>query len=67
MERFERLGEQIMHRSGGGLMDANPFMATLGDRNKARAGRGPARAGVRRRLVHGRARTARPPSGSPSG
>ncbi|HEX4690489.1 MAG TPA: AAA family ATPase [Solirubrobacteraceae bacterium] len=36
MERFERLGEQIMHRSGGGLMDSNPFMATLGDRNKAR-------------------------------
>jgi ATP-dependent Zn protease len=32
----ERLGEQIMHRSGGGLMDSNPFMATLGDRNKAR-------------------------------
>jgi SpoVK/Ycf46/Vps4 family AAA+-type ATPase len=36
MQRFERLGEQIMHRSGGGLMDANPFMGTLGDRNKAR-------------------------------
>jgi SpoVK/Ycf46/Vps4 family AAA+-type ATPase len=36
MERFERLGEQIMHRSGGGLMDSNPFMGTLGDRNKAR-------------------------------
>jgi hypothetical protein len=36
MERFEELGTQIMHRSGGGLMDSNPFMATLGDRHKAR-------------------------------
>jgi cell division protease FtsH len=36
MERFEHLGTQIMHRSGGGLMDSNPFMATLGDRHKAR-------------------------------
>jgi SpoVK/Ycf46/Vps4 family AAA+-type ATPase len=36
MERFERLGSQIMHRSGGGLMDGNPFAATLGDRDKRR-------------------------------
>jgi ATP-dependent Zn protease len=36
MERFEELGTQIMHRSGGGLMDANPFTATLSDRNKAK-------------------------------
>jgi SpoVK/Ycf46/Vps4 family AAA+-type ATPase len=36
MRRFEDLGTQIMHRSGGGMMDSNPFMATLGDRNKAK-------------------------------
>jgi cell division protease FtsH len=36
MERFERLGTQIMHRSGGGVLDSNPFAATLGDPNKAR-------------------------------
>jgi hypothetical protein len=35
MERFERIGYQIMHRSGGGLADGNPYMATLGDRHKA--------------------------------
>lgn len=34
MARFERLGAQIMQRSGGGLMDGNPYMATLGDRDK---------------------------------
>ena len=26
-ERFERLGYQIMHRSGGGMLDDNPFAA----------------------------------------
>jgi cell division protease FtsH len=31
MERFEKLGAQLMHRSGGGMMDGNPFGATLGD------------------------------------
>jgi hypothetical protein len=31
MERFETLGYQIMHRSGGGMMDGNPYAATLGD------------------------------------
>jgi cell division protease FtsH len=36
MERFERLGHQLMHRSGGGLMDDNPYGATLGDRDKRR-------------------------------
>jgi ATP-dependent Zn protease len=36
MERFERLGFQIMHRSGGGVMDDNPYGATLGDRDKRR-------------------------------
>jgi len=36
MERFEQLGHQLMHRSGGGLMDENPYMATLGDRDKRR-------------------------------
>src|SRR5215210_7606771 len=36
MERFEKIGYQIMHRSGGGIMDGNPFAATLGDRDKRR-------------------------------
>ena len=36
MERFEKLGAQIMHRSGGGIMDGNPFAATLGDPEKRR-------------------------------
>jgi hypothetical protein len=36
MERFEEIGTLIMHRSGGGLMDGNPFAATLGDRNKSK-------------------------------
>jgi hypothetical protein len=31
VERFEKLGAQLMHRSGGGMMDGNPFAATLGD------------------------------------
>jgi cell division protease FtsH len=34
MERFERIGYQIMHRSGGGMMDDNPFGATLSDGRK---------------------------------
>jgi hypothetical protein len=36
MARFERLGFQLMHRSGGGMMDDNPYSATLGDRDKRR-------------------------------
>ena len=36
MERFEKLGFQLMHRSGGGMMDDNPYGATLGDRDKRR-------------------------------
>ena len=36
MERFEKLGFQLMHRSGGGVMDDNPYSATLGDRDKRR-------------------------------
>ncbi|HYH89396.1 MAG TPA: AAA family ATPase, partial [Solirubrobacteraceae bacterium] len=36
MQRFEKLGAQIMHRSGGGIMDGNPFAATLGDGDKRR-------------------------------
>jgi hypothetical protein len=40
MERFERIGVQIMHRSGGGMMDGNPYMATLSD-------------GAKRKLVAG--------------
>jgi ATP-dependent Zn protease len=34
LERFEKLGYQIMHRSGGGVMDSNPHAATLGDPDK---------------------------------
>jgi cell division protease FtsH len=34
MERFERIGYQLMNRSGGGLMDENPFAATLSDDRK---------------------------------
>ncbi len=33
-ERFERIGYQIMNRSGGGVMDENPFAATLNDAQK---------------------------------
>jgi ATP-dependent Zn protease len=33
-ERFERIGYQIMNRSGGGMMDENPFAATLSDAQK---------------------------------
>jgi hypothetical protein len=36
MERFQRLGYQLMHRSGGGVMDDNPYAATLGDPDKRR-------------------------------
>ena len=36
MGQFERLGRQIMHRSGGGMMDGNPYAATLGDPHKSR-------------------------------
>src|ERR671910_222442 len=31
MERFERIGIQIMHRSGGGVMDADPMQAVVND------------------------------------
>jgi cell division protease FtsH len=31
MERFEKIGLQIMHRSGGGILDADVFAAALGD------------------------------------
>src|SRR3954464_2906548 len=33
-ERFQRIGLQIMHRSGGGILDADVFAAALGDRAK---------------------------------
>jgi ATP-dependent Zn protease len=37
MERFEQLGYQIMHRSGGAnLMQGDPLAAVLGDRDKRR-------------------------------
>jgi hypothetical protein len=36
MDRFRKLGFQIMHRSGGGMMDGNPYAATLGDGDKRR-------------------------------
>jgi SpoVK/Ycf46/Vps4 family AAA+-type ATPase len=32
--RFERIGQQIMHRSGGGILDADVFAAALGDEAK---------------------------------
>jgi SpoVK/Ycf46/Vps4 family AAA+-type ATPase len=36
LERFEKLGDQIMQRAGGGLLDENPYSATLGDPAKRR-------------------------------
>jgi ATP-dependent Zn protease len=33
-ERFEEIGLQIMHRSGGGILDADVFAAALSDRAK---------------------------------
>ena len=36
MERFERIGTQIMHRSGGGMMDADPMQAVVNDGDKRR-------------------------------
>jgi cell division protease FtsH len=36
IERFERLGYQLMQRSGGGVLDDNPLAAILGDRDKRR-------------------------------
>jgi ATP-dependent Zn protease len=33
-ERFEQIGLQIMHRSGGGILDADVFAAALSDRAK---------------------------------
>ena len=37
MERFEKIGTQIMQRSGGGMMDGNPYSATLADGGEAHA------------------------------
>jgi len=34
MERFEELGDKVMHRSGGGMMDADPMTAVLSDPRK---------------------------------
>jgi cell division protease FtsH len=36
MERFERIGTTIMHRSGGGMMDQNPIQAVISDPAKRR-------------------------------
>jgi ATP-dependent Zn protease len=33
-QRFERLGNQIMHRSGGGVLSDDPLAAVLGDAEK---------------------------------
>ena len=55
MERFEELGDQIMHRSGGGMMDEQPVRGHARRPRQAQAGRRAARAGVRRRLEHDRA------------
>jgi hypothetical protein len=35
-ERFERLGFQLMHRSGGGMLDDDAFASALGDPDKKR-------------------------------
>ena len=34
MDRFRRIGIQIMHRSGGGVMDADPMQAVVNDPEK---------------------------------
>jgi cell division protease FtsH len=34
MDRFRRIGYQIMNRSGGGMTDQSPFLATLSDAEK---------------------------------
>jgi cell division protease FtsH len=39
-ERFEQLGFKLMHRSGGGMLDTNPYSATLGDPGKRRLAAG---------------------------
>ena len=49
MERFERIGYQIMHRSGGGMMDGNPLRRAVGPA-QAPARRPAPRPGVPRRL-----------------
>jgi len=36
MKRFEEIGVQIMHRSGGGMMDADPMQAVVSDPRKSR-------------------------------
>jgi ATP-dependent Zn protease len=36
MERFERIGMTIMHRSGGGMMDSDPMQAVVSDPAKRR-------------------------------
>jgi hypothetical protein len=36
MERFERIGVKIMHRSGGGMMDTDPMQAIVSDPGKRR-------------------------------
>jgi hypothetical protein len=36
MKRFEQLGVQILQRSGGGMLDENPFASTLQDPDKRR-------------------------------
>ena len=34
MKRFEKLGTQIMHRSGGGMMNDDGVSGVLADRGK---------------------------------
>ena len=52
MERFRRIGIQIMHRSGGGMMDADPMQAVRQRPGEAQARRRAARPGLRDRLQH---------------
>ena len=66
-ERTERLGYQIMHRSGGGgAFDDDGMSRALGDPRQAPAGRRPARPGVRRRLQHRAPEQAPAPTTSPT-
>ena len=66
MERFERVGFQLMHRSGSGMMDADPFACDARRPRQAAARRRPARAGVRGRLEHDAAQPRGHASMSPS-
>ena len=52
MKRFEKLGTQIMHRSGGSMLNDDGVSGVLADGGKRTPGRGADRAVVRDRLQH---------------